>query len=296
MRVLHEQLQAKLDSGATTLCRCWRVDRRDGVSLGFTDHDEKLVFGGVKYEASSGLTASAVEAGAGLGVDNAEATGVLNSEQITEADINAGLYDDADVRLWLVDWGKPFHRVLIFRGSLGEITRGKSRFRAELRGLSERLNRPVGRSFVTSCACNLGDQKCLVDTNAPTYRADRTVAATDGRTQLEIDDLGDFAPGWFDRGLVEWTSGPSAGSSAVVQRHSVQGQRTVLDLWTAPPAGIAVGDNLVLRAGCDKRFDTCRSKFSNGLNFHGFPHMPGDDWITTYPNRGEGHDGASRYS
>ncbi len=43
MRAVPAALQSKLDSGVTTLCRCWIVTRRDGVVQGFTDHDEDVV-------------------------------------------------------------------------------------------------------------------------------------------------------------------------------------------------------------------------------------------------------------
>jgi len=46
-------------------------------------------------------------------------------------------------------------------------------------------------------------------------------------------------------------------------------------------------------AGCDKTAETCRAKFSNFLNFRGFPHIPGDDWVTAYPKNGAVHDGSS---
>jgi uncharacterized phage protein (TIGR02218 family) len=46
-------------------------------------------------------------------------------------------------------------------------------------------------------------------------------------------------------------------------------------------------------AGCDKSAATCRAKFSNLLNFRGFPHLPGEDWVTAYPKAGEVHDGSS---
>ena len=46
--------------------------------------------------------------------------------------------------------------------------------------------------------------------------------------------------------------------------------------------------------GCDKRFGTCGTRFANTLNFRGFPTIPGDDYLTTYPAEGERHDGTSR--
>jgi uncharacterized phage protein (TIGR02218 family) len=46
-------------------------------------------------------------------------------------------------------------------------------------------------------------------------------------------------------------------------------------------------------AGCDKRFETCRTKFANAVNFRGFPHLPGNDFVVAYAVPGEpGHDGS----
>ena len=46
-------LQDHLDSGATTLAWCWKVERRDGTILGFTDHDLDLSFDGVTFAAAT---------------------------------------------------------------------------------------------------------------------------------------------------------------------------------------------------------------------------------------------------
>jgi uncharacterized phage protein (TIGR02218 family) len=48
-----------------------------------------------------------------------------------------------------------------------------------------------------------------------------------------------------------------------------------------------------LEAGCDKRQATCRFKFNNIENFQGFPYIPGDDWLVSYPTRGGQNDGGS---
>jgi len=70
-----------------------------------------------------------------------------------------------------------------------------------------------------------------------------------------------------------------------------------LTLWQAMPEQIEAGDTFVVTAGCDKRFDTCRARFNNAVNFRGFPHIPGNDFIIAHPLPGEpGHNGASRQS
>lgn len=47
-------------------------------------------------------------------------------------------------------------------------------------------------------------------------------------------------------------------------------------------------------AECDKRWKTCTDVFANGANFRGFPDIPGDDFLTAYPQEGGRHDGGSR--
>jgi hypothetical protein len=46
--------------------------------------------------------------------------------------------------------------------------------------------------------------------------------------------------------------------------------------------------------GCDKTWKTCVGIFANGINFQGFPEIPGDDFLTAYPADGGRHDGGSR--
>ena len=45
---------------------------------------------------------------------------------------------------------------------------------------------------------------------------------------------------------------------------------------------------------CDKRWETCVGTFGNGVNFRGFPDVPGDDFLTAWPAQGGRHDGGSR--
>jgi uncharacterized phage protein (TIGR02218 family) len=45
----------------------------------------------------------------------------------------------------------------------------------------------------------------------------------------------------------------------------------------------ATGHAFQVTAGCDKLFATCRGKFANQLNFRGFPHIPGNDYVMRYP-------------
>ena len=155
------ELHAHLAGGLGTVARCWAVTRADGISLGFTDHDRDLAFEGQSFRADTGLSAKTLQQATGLSVDNSEAMGALRDDALSEADIEAGRFDGAEVVCWLVNWQDVSQRRMLFRGSIGEIRRAGGAFHAELRGLTEALNRPLGRSFQKPCSAVLGDAACM---------------------------------------------------------------------------------------------------------------------------------------
>jgi uncharacterized phage protein (TIGR02218 family) len=295
MRTLPESLRAALASGVTTHCRCWAVTRTDGVVLGFTDHDRPLSFEGISFEASSGLNAEAVESSTGLSVDSHTVTGALSSEAITDEDIERGFYDGAEVTLWLVDWMDVESRLLLSRGQIGEIRRGKAAFEAEVVGLSERLNQPTGRAYVPACDRRLGDAKCGVDLGQPAYRGTALVQTVIDLQRFSVSGLDGFERGWFNGGRLEWTSGDNAGVDGHVKTYLTPAGGAIVELWLSPPLPVQPGDGFTVTAGCDKRMETCKAKFNNLLNFRGFPHMPGDDWAAGYVKQEGEHDGGSLF-
>ncbi|MFN6977771.1 MAG: DUF2163 domain-containing protein, partial [Gemmobacter sp.] len=204
-------LDAHLALGATTVCRCWAVVRRDGAVFGFTDHDRDLAFEGILFRAGTGLTARALSQTTGLAVDNAEAVGALSDASVTEADLAAGRFDGAEVRAWAVNWADVTARALEFRGTIGEVARSGGAFRAELRGLAEALGQPRGRVIQRPCSAVLGDAQCRVDLSAAGYRAERAVEAVEGGRVFRWADFGGFDDRWFEKGRLTVLTGAAAG-------------------------------------------------------------------------------------
>lgn len=295
MKILSADLQAHLDSGTTTLCWCWKLDRRDGRVLGFTDHDADVAFDGTVYAGASGLTASQMESRDDLSSDGFAASGALSSQALSEADIAAGRYDGATVEIYRVNWADPAQRVLIRKGWLGEIRRGPIAFEADVKGLTDALNRPVGRAFCYLCDADVGDSRCGLDLAAARYGGQATVLTTSDARHFTADGLAAFATDWFTGGKLTWTGGANAGDAVEVKRHTRTAQAVGFELWQAPGQTIAVGDAFRLGVGCDKAFKTCRTKFANGVNFRGFPHLIGNDAVAAYANVASELDGGSRY-
>ena len=291
MKNLAPGLQAHLDEGTTTLAWCWRITRADGVTFGFTDHDRTLSFDGTDFEPESGLTASEVRSGSDLSVDAQDAEGVLTSDRITETDILDGRWDNAEVEVWRVNWADTGQRVLMRRGAIGQIRRGRLAFVAEVRSLAHVLGQTVGRTFQATCDAALGDARCGVDLEDPAYRGAGTVADVPRERVVLASGLEGFEAGIFSLGVIEWGTGANAGRRVEVARHDLDGAVAVLTLMEAPVRAPAPGDTFEVVAGCDKRPETCAGRFANIANFRGFPHIPGQDSIVRFAKRGEGNEG-----
>lgn len=287
MKKLPPGMQVHLDSGATTLCWCWRLTRGDGGVMGFTDHDRPLTFDGVTYQAATGFTASEVQSSLGLSVDNLTVSGALSSTALNEGDLAAGLYDGASIAIWRVNWRDTGQRVLMRSGTLGEVTRAGGAFQAEVRGLAQALNQPVGRVFGHLCDATLGDARCGFSIT-PTIGA--VTAATDAR-RFTVSGLDEASDGDFTAGLLTFTSGANNGRSGEIKRQIGSN----IELWQAMSEPVAVGDAVTITPGCDKQFSTCRARFANAANFRGFPHMPGNDAVIATPSLNQPLDGGSRY-
>ena len=291
MKQFTPALQAHLDSGATTLAWCWKIVRSDDVTFGFTDHDRPLALDGLTYEPESGFAAAEIRTGSDLSVDAQDAEGALSSDRITETDILDGRWDNALIEVWRVNWQDVQQRVLMRRGAIGELRRGRMSFVAEVRSLSHLLGQTVGRVFQGTCDAALGDGRCRVNVDDTAFTGTGHVDSLLRDRAFTATGLGSFTAGWFAFGSLTWTSGANDGRSAEVSLHEVTAGPVSLTLLEAPVRGIAIGDNFRIHAGCDKQLETCRAKFANAVNFRGFPHIPGQDAILRYARSGGRNDG-----
>ncbi|CAN7477122.1 DUF2163 domain-containing protein [Pararhizobium sp. LjRoot235] len=295
MRTLPTALAAHLSGDATTMCHCWRVTRRDGVVLGFTEHDHDLTFAGTNFLAASGFQAADSEAANGLSVEAGEVTGGFSSAAISEADVLAGRYDGAKVEVFQVNWQAPEQHVLLRVQDIGDVVRAGGAFRAELRRMTHRLDQVQGRIYGRRCDAVLGDGRCKVNLDNPAYRGQGAVATVLGETWVRVTGLNAATAGFYRYGVFRFATGANTGHVCDIEDHRKDDGAVTLSLWLPPPLPLAAGDAFTVTAGCDKSFATCRRKFSNSLNFQGFPHMPGTDFAFGYADGETVHDGRALY-
>ncbi len=283
---------AYLAGGTTTLCHCWRVTRRDGKVAGYTDHDERLDVDGTLFQPESGFSASEARDRLGLNTDTVDIEGALSALDISDEEIEAGLFDGARVETLLVNWSEPTQWTLLRKAVIGKITRQDGAFAAELLSQTESLDRTNGRLLRRGCDAQLGDGRCGVALDQPGFHRSGVVAAVEGRDGLVVSGLNDADAGWFSHGRLTWTSGENAGRSEHVSSHAKRVDGVQLLLWRDGTVASQAGDTFTVQVGCDKLFSTCKAKFANHLNFRGFPHMPGNDAAYGYVTDGVVFDGA----
>lgn len=260
----------------TSLALCWRLVRMDGVALGFTTHDRDLDVAGLRYRAAPGMLPSAIAQDAGLSVDNLDIAGALTSDAITAADLQAGRWDSARVRVFAVDWERPeLAAIALARGELGAVSVEDGRFEAELRGATAVLDAPVCEATSPECRAELGDKRCRVDMAGRVQRARAMSCDADGN--VAIAGGGDLARYRFGR--LRWLDGANSGLASAI----VVTEGTMLRLREPPAFAVIAGTAISLVEGCDKRLETCRDRFANVVNFRGEPHLPGNDLLTRYP-------------
>lgn len=263
-----------LDGELTTLALCWRVERRDGVTIGITAHDCDLELDGLVYRAAPGMTPSAISRSASLDADSMDVTGALTSTAIGEADLLAGRWDGARVALFATDWSAPGESVPLGEGTIGAVETRGGTLTAELRGLSAALEQAVVEETSPECRAALGDRRCRV-AMAGRRRFARVIGVAGATVTLDaIEPIANAYGG----GRLRWFGGANSGlEDAIV----LSGGATVT--LRRPPRFAGMGALVELIEGCDKSLATCAGRFANAANFRGEPYLPGIDLLTRYP-------------
>ena len=278
MKTASSAMNTHILGETTSLATCWKVTRKDGLIFGFTDFDRDLVVESVTYMAATGYTRSAIHTIANLAVDNLDIESALDSDILTAGDLRAGVWDGATVEIFLVNWANLANgKIILKRGTIGEVELQDVTFKAELRGLTQALSQQIVELYTPDCRADLGDSRCKVNLAALTV----TGAVTDMTDRRSFEDSSRTEENaYWNGGLVTWTSGDNQGRRMEIKSF-VAGAFT---LYLPMESNIAVGDEYSLRPGCDKSFATCKARYNNVNNFRGEPHVPGNDQILNYPD------------
>ena len=286
-RTISAPMLTHIGQSTTTLAVCWKITRTDSVVQGFTSHDQDITFETQLYKAATGIAPTAVKTSVGTGVDNLAVMGTLRSADITKVDLMNGVYDYATVSIFLVNYKNlaDGNDIVLAVGRLGEVKANKNSFEAEVRSLIQLAAQNIGLVGTPTCNVHdLGDARCTVDLNGTAFTGSDNISIKNATTVASVTDRRIFTlstvptniiDDWYKFGKCEFTSGNNDGLIMDVKKFTISGSEIELQFEAAKD--IQIGDGVLVTAGCDRLFNTCKVKFNNVLFFRGFPHVPGID-------------------
>lgn len=296
MKSIPIALQAHLDQDATTLCQLVRVETKDGTVFGFTDLDADLIYddgdGDVTYRADNGFTPSRLQASADMAVDNAEMDGVVMDGGITMAQIRAGLFDHAKVRIYRVNYmSMSDGHEIISTGTTGETKFSDTGWRTEFRSLTQQFKQPLSPAYSLECRARFGSK--AIGTADGSYEERHPCGMDFTWTAATVTSLGSTARriivasglaatgDFYAPGVIRVTSGPNTGMEMEVD--SYDGTTKTITLALAMPYAFSASDTFDIRQDCSKLWDDedhgCLYHFGADRkdHFQGEPHIPVSD-------------------
>ncbi|MFN3620892.1 DUF2163 domain-containing protein [Sphingorhabdus sp.] len=270
-------MDAGMEGALTTIVYGWRLERADGVTLGFTSHDADILHDGIMLRSSPGLQPTTVIQSAGLDKDGLEVSGALTSDSICADDLAVGRWDGAYLEIFLFDWTTPSSgKRVLATGELGQVSYTDDTFEAELIGPQAQLDRAVAPQTSPSCRAHFCDAACGL--NRERFRHLAEVSGVDDN-RISVTPRSLIPDGHLAYGELRWLSGANCG---LTTRIADNADSDIL-LLRAPLRSADIGDMVELTEGCDKLMSTCAARFGNGINFRGEPYLPGNDLLTRYP-------------
>lgn len=260
-----ELLTARRLDIVATLATCWSIKTRNNI-LRLTDHDYDIKIDGEIYYAKSGIDSSAIANSSALIPDNFDLEGIIDNDLIHEHDLLAGVYDNAEVITFFIDYSNPQEKLQLKRGWLGEVRINGGAFCVEVRSLLQSMDQCIGSFYSTNCRAKFGDYKCGIDLKAYTYFS--VIESVMNMSNFIVkDDIPQNLS--FAQGKVIFISGPNAGNTMEIKGRSGKMIKLMLDM----PMEIRHGDEIEIVAGCDKNFKTCYERYKNAINFRGEPDI-----------------------
>jgi uncharacterized phage protein (TIGR02218 family) len=289
--------KAHLDNSVTTRAFLYKLKRRDGVTLGFTGHDrdidgDSITRGGVAvpecvgvlFESSTGISPTGLQSKLSMDQDNMEIMSALTSDAITEADLNAGVYDFAEVWVMECNYADLTQGILAYKyGRIGRIFFDGMTFRAETNSLSELTeNKVVEETSLLCRAKKFGDARCKknlagnsVDGFAITING--TIDSVDsGKPDRKFtsSQVNGYPVNRLTYGWMKITDAGSDNYNLERPVRSNTGSGEV-ELDEPFPYPLAAGDTFQAICGCPRRIRDCWETYDNAVNFQGEPYIPG---------------------
>jgi uncharacterized phage protein (TIGR02218 family) len=259
-----------------------------GEVIRYSGADQAVTINGNTFALGPTIERGTISLRVGIEVDTldvklaANASVQFNSVPLLSF-IRAGGLDGARImleRAYAPSWGSAWvGSLMLFSGAVAECYPTRYEAKLIVKSDTERLNVMVPRNvYQPGCLNTLFDSSCGLAVGS--YTLTGTASSATDVTRTTFSAATSQVTGYYDLGVVKFTSGPNVGVLRTLRRCVVTasvGQFTTLAPW---PFAVTAGDTLEVYPGCDKKMSTCSGKFSNLLRFRGHPFVPIPETVT----------------
>lgn len=287
MRNIPSALKAHLQEPVTTTCRLLKIVLKDGREFGLASLDRRVTYQGLDYEAINGFNPSAIASDTSFSIDNSEGFALVSGPLpgVTTEMVERGEMDDATWECYLVNYEDlTMGHILLDAGDLGEVRLVRDTvYIPELVSYAMRLRQTIGHVDSKTCRAVFGQDAmgqlgCGVDVSALWYPKDVLGAGEESTRVFSVDTIWPYTPEELVPGRIEWVTGDNVSARQYQIEQVVESDvDAVIYLLEPTPFPITSTDQLRLRPDCDKRFETCRDRWGNMINFKGENLIPLND-------------------
>lgn len=260
----------------------YRITLQTGQSYYWTDADMDLVFGGQTYTTTVDqgtqpiLERGEIRTARGLEVSTMDLTVYSgDTAQLLGVDITLaahnGALDNAAVlvtRVIMPTWGDTttLGGLVLFDGTVAAADISSTEIvlhvASKLQDLAAMMPKTL---FTPQCANTFGDASCGISLASLTVAK----AITAGSTTTRLYGASGAAPGYYQNGVVVFTSGLNTGTMVAVSAYDGTVLALVVPLANTPQ----VGDTFTVYPGCARTTAACAG-FGNSSRFRGCPFVP----------------------
>lgn len=279
MKSASPALIALLDANQFLFADLYTITTINDVVYRYTNYDYPLIVAGHTYSADGLIIQrSSVKVATGIEVDTLDVS-IYATEDTTLGDhpfmhiMHNGGLDGARFTLQRVFMSEDLPTdtsagtITLFDGRISEVEFSRHEAKLTVSSDLELLNIQLPRNvYQAACLNTLFDAQCGV--LASSYEAALEVLSDSTTTRIECDMS--QPQGYYNKGVIVFTSGANAGVKRTVKQHVSGALIIALPLKAVPDAG----DEFVVYPGCDKTMATCQNRFDNLTKFRGFPFVP----------------------
>lgn len=279
MKTISANLQAAINSGK--ICNIYTIIAKDGTTKRFTDTNQSLTYDGNTYVPTAAINKFKLRLTNTGEIDNQQVAATILDLPADE--LKSGKWDNANVESAIISWeNTSWGKLITFKGNIGVIQWTDEGFRADIQNYMRNLNKNIGDVVTANCRHQLFSTTGKIGfcgVNKASFTDTSSVTNIISQKLKFVIVPSGQVHNWATNGQIKFTSGANAGLTYHIKKHNVFQEdinSETIELFLPTLAPIALGTTFEFYAGCDHTYDTCKSKFSNGINFGGFPHLQTD--------------------